>query len=96
MPYSYFRNHIDPWCHVNCDPNEVPELTGMNTEIYEQLFRSINQKKNSKGLNEPHFFLFWLYNFEMHNLEMAGMDRTEPKSLCEYRWSKLNIQPVDS
>ena len=38
----HFRNHIDSWCHENCDPNEVPELNGMNTEICEQLFRGIN------------------------------------------------------
>ena len=67
----------------------------MNSEICEQLFRSINQKKNCKGLNEPHFFLFWLYNLEMHNLEMCGMDRTEPNPSSEYRWSIINISPVD-
>ena len=67
----------------------------MNSEICEQLFRSINQKKNCKGLNEPHFFLFWLYNLEMHNLEMCGMDRTEPNPSSEYRWSISNMSPVD-
>jgi hypothetical protein len=92
---SDFRNHIDPWCHENCDPNEVPELAGMNTEICEQLFRGINEKKNCKGMNEPHFALFWLYNLELHNLEMSGMDRTEPNPLSEYRWSNLKIVPVD-
>ena len=91
----HFRNHVDPWCHENCDPNEVPELVGMNTEICEQLFRSINQKKNCKGMNEAHFFLFWLYNLEMHNLEMAGLDRTEPNPLCEFRWENLKVTPVD-
>ena len=91
----HFRNHVDPWCHQNCDPNEVPELDGMNTEICEQMFRSINQKKNCKGMNEAHFFLFWLYNLEMHNLEMAGMDRTEPNPLCVFRWENLEVNPVD-
>ena len=91
----HFRNHIDPWCHQNCDPNEVPELDGMNTEICEQMFRGINQKKNCKGMNEAHFFLFWLYNLEMHNLEMAGMDRTEPNPLSVFRWDNLEIMPVD-
>ena len=91
----HFRNHIDPWCHENCDPNEVPELNGLNTEICEQLFRSINQKKDCKGMNEPHYSLFWLYNLELHNLEMSGMDRTEPNPLCDYRWSEIRIVPVD-
>jgi uncharacterized Zn-finger protein len=67
----------------------------MNTEICEQLFRRINEKKNCKGMNEPHFALFWLYNLELHNLEMSGMDRTEPNPLSEYRWSNLKIVPVD-
>ena len=31
----------------------------------------------------------------MHNLEMSGMDRTEPNPLSEYRWSVINISPVD-
>ena len=32
----HFKNHIAPWCHENCDSNEVPELRGMNSEICEQ------------------------------------------------------------
>ena len=91
----HFRNHIDPYCHENCDPNEVPELRGMNSEICEQLFRGINEKKNCKGMNEPHFFLFWLYNLDMHNLEMSRMDRTEPNPLSEFRWSQIKVLPVD-
>ena len=91
----HFKNHVDAWCHENCDPHKVPELDSMNSEICEQLFRSINQKKNCKGMNEPHFFLFWLINLEMHNLEMMGMDRTEPNPLCDFRWNSLHIQQVD-
>ena len=46
-------------------------------------------------MNEPHFFLFWLYNLDMHNLEMSGMDRTEPNPLSEYRWSQIDITSID-
>ena len=46
-------------------------------------------------MNEPHFFIFWLYNLEMHNLEMTKMDRTEPNPLCEYRWSNIQMTVVD-
>ena len=28
----HFRNHIDPWCQENCDPDEVDELKDTNTE----------------------------------------------------------------
>ena len=46
-------------------------------------------------MNEPHFFIYWLYNLKMHNLEMTKMDRTEPNPLCEYRWSNIQITVVD-
>ena len=85
----HFRNHVDSWCHENCDPNEFPELLDVNTQICEQTFSRINQKKNCKSMNEPHFILYWLYNLDLNNLESIGMDRTEPNPLCEFRWSQV-------
>ena len=67
----------------------------MNTEICEQLFVGINQHKNCKSMNESNFFLFWLYNLEIHNLDLEGMANTEPNPHTEFRWTKFEIKPVN-
>ena len=87
-------NHIDPWCIENCDPNKVKDLDGVNTEICEQLFRKINSHTNCKSMNEAKYFLFWLYNLDLHNLDIEDLvSASDPRT--EYRWLKINIKKVD-
>ena len=33
----HFKNHIDPFCHENFNPKDVPEIKSVNTQICEQL-----------------------------------------------------------
>jgi hypothetical protein len=91
----HFGNHIDAWCIENCDSNKVRELDGVNTEVCEQLFNKVNSHRNCKSMNEAHYFMFWLYNIDMHNLDVEGMASSEPDPRSEYRWEKLKIIEAD-
>ena len=89
----HFGNHVDNWCQENCDPNKVRELDGVNTEICEQLFRKVNSHSNCKSMNESRYFMFWLKNLDMHNLEKEGVSvAADPR--CDYRWSNVNIKEM--
>ena len=86
----HFRNHIDRWCQENCNPDHVKELQGVNSQVCEQLFKKINSHKNCKGMNEPRFSLFFLYQYEIHNLEIEKKTiMTDPRS--DERWTNLTI-----
>ena len=90
----HFGNHIDQWCIDNCDPNKVRELDGVNTEICEQLFRKVNSHSNCKSMNESKYFLLWLYNLDLHNLDIEDLTcASDPRT--EYRWQKIDIKEVD-
>merc|ERR1711954_279886 len=69
MDNFHFVNHTDRECHEKNDPKKCPHLKGVNTEVCEQLFNVINKfNKNCKKMNEAHFFLFFLFIFDLHNL----------------------------
>ena len=90
----HFGNHVDKWCIENCDPNKVRELDMVNTEVCEQLFRKVNSHSNCKSMNESRYFLFWLYNLDLHNLDKEGLaSAADPR--VEYRWEKVSITEVD-
>ena len=90
----HFGNHIDPWCIENCDPNKVRELDGVNTEICEQLFNKVNSHSNCKSMNESRYFLFWLYNLDLLNLDKEDLvAASDPRT--QYRWLKIDIKEVD-
>ena len=88
------RNHVDQWCHDNCNPDAVPELSGVNSQICEQLFKKINKHLNCRKMNEPRFGLFFLYQYEIHNLEIENQTiLADPRE--DVRWDNINIIPVD-
>ena len=91
----HFRNHIDPWCIENCDPTKVEDLDDINTPICEQLFKKINRHTNCKSMNEPRYFMFWMYNLDMHNLDIEGLDSCLPDPRSDYRWSQIQILKID-
>ena len=91
----HFRNHIDPWCIENCDPTKIKDLDDINTPICEQLFKKINRHTNCKSMNEPRYFMFWMYNLNIHNLDVDGLDSCLPDPRSEFRWSKINILKVN-
>ena len=91
----HFRNHIDPWCVENCDPTKIKELDDINTPICEQLFKKINRHTNCKSMNEARYFMFWMYNLDMHNLDIEGLDSCLPDPRSDYRWSQIKISKVD-
>ena len=88
---STSKNHFNKWCQDNCDPNEVKNLEGVNTPICEQLFKKVNQYSNCKSMNDPRFFLFWCYKFEMHNLDIEGLASSLPDPRSTYRWDNINV-----
>ena len=72
----------------------MKELDNVNTEICEQLFRKVNSHSNCKSMNESRYFLFWLYNLDLHNLEQEDLvSASDPRT--DYRWIKINIRKVD-
>ena len=88
-----FRNHVDQWCHSNCNPDSVPELAGVNSQICEQLFKKINSHKNCRKMNESRFGLFFLYQYEIHNLEIENRTiLADPRE--EVRWDNIKIVKV--
>ena len=90
----HFRNHVDKWCQDNCNPDKVEGLKGVNTQICEQLFKKLNSHKNCKSLNEARFFLFFIYNIDLHNLSVGGMDiSADPRS--DFRWENIETTDVD-
>ena len=91
----HFGNHVDKWCLVNCNPYQHPELNNVNTMICEQLFRGVNEHKNCKSMNEPSYFLYWLYLFDMYNLDAEGMAACAPDPRSEYRWDNLVAREAD-
>ena len=69
-------------------------VSQVNTEICEQLFRKVNSHTNCKSMNEARYFLFWLYNLDLHNLDIEELvSSSDPRT--EYRWMKINIKKVD-
>ena len=91
----HFSNHIDPWCVENMDPYKIPDLDNVNTVICEQLFKKVNSHTNCKSMNEARYFLFWLYNLDMHNLDRENLVSCTPDPRTEYRWENIEIKQVD-
>ena len=85
----HFRNHVDPWCQENCNPEGVSSLIGVNTQICEQLFKKVNSHKNCKSFNESRFFIFFLYQFDIHNLAIEGMESKMADPREEFRWNNI-------
>ena len=92
----HFPNHVDAWCHANCNPADVKHLHGVNTPICEQLFSAINKYTNTKSMNEAHFFLFFLYIFDLHNLHIEGKLRSVANPSSEYRYAMISESKVDA
>ena len=62
----------------------------MNTPICEQLFSSINKFTNAKSMNEAHFFLFFLYIFDLHNPNIEGKLGSVANPLSNLRYEHIN------
>lgn len=92
---------MDEWCHKNCNPQDVRHLDGVNTPICEQLFSSINKFTNAKAMNEANFFIFFLYIFDLHNLNIEGKLCSIANPLSDLRYEHIkeicsdNIEQVD-
>ena len=80
---------MDAWCHKNCNPQDVRHLDGVNTPICEQLFSSINKFTNAKSMNEANFFLFFLYIFDLHNLNIEGQLCSVANPLSNLRYEHI-------
>ena len=81
---------MDPWCHKNCNPQDVRDLDGVNTPVCEQLFSTINQYRNAKAMNEGHFFLFFIYLFDLHNLNIEGKLRSVANPNSMHRFDMIS------
>ena len=57
----------------------------MNTPVCEQLFSAINKYTNAKAMNEAHFFIFFLYVFDLHNLQIEGKLRSTANPMSDHR-----------
>lgn len=91
----HFRNHVDPWCQEHCNPEGVAAIHGVNTQVCEQLFKKVNSHKNCKSFNEARFFLFFLYQFDIHNLSIEGMETKMADPREEFRWENIKIIDPD-
>lgn len=91
----HFGNHVDPWCIDNCNPYDIKDLDGVNTEVCEHMFNHINKHRNCKAMNQANFFMFWIYILDLHNLKIDGLDACEPDPRSEYRWSLVKVEEVD-
>ena len=46
-------------------------------------------------MNEPSYFLCWLYLSDMHNLDVEGMAACSSDPRSDYRWDNLVIKEAD-
>lgn len=66
----HFVNHVGKTCVERRDPYKVEALNDVNTQAAEQLFRDVNKHSNCQAMSESHFYMFWLYIFDLHNLRL--------------------------
>ena len=45
-------------------------------------------------MNEPHFYLFFLHNFDLHNLQIEKRVRSVLNPVSEHRWALVNNKPI--
>ena len=81
----HFPNHVDKWCQEHCNPRDVEILKGVNTPICEQLFSRFNKFTNAKAMNEPHFSIFFIYNADLHNLNLQKQLRSVANPASSFR-----------
>ena len=86
----HFPNHVDAWCQQNCNPKDSKNLDGVNTPICEQLFSRLNRYTNTKAMNEASFGLFFLYNLDLHNLNLEGKLNSIAHPHSQHRQEFLN------
>ena len=91
----HFGNHVDKWCMENCNPYKIEDLKNVNTMICEQLFKKVNSHTNCTTMNESRYFLFWVYNLDLHNLDIEGKASSIPDPRCEDRWKLIEIVPAN-
>ena len=90
----HFKNHVDAYCHENYNPRKLSELDCVNTVVCEHLFKDINSYKNCKSMNEAHFFIFFFYNMDLHNLRKEGLiSITNPDS--HFRKDQVNAPKIE-
>lgn len=64
----HFKNHVDDWCKVHCNPKDSVFLTDVNTEACEQLFAWFSKYSSmTKHMNRHHFRFMTLYLMDLHN-----------------------------
>ena len=90
----HFGNHIDAWCQTHCNLDHVANLKGVNSQIWEQIFRKLNAHKNCKTLSESRFFFMFLYCIVMHNLSLEGLEMLAGQRLS-FQWENITIHEVD-
>ena len=91
----HFANHVGKTCVEKRDPYKVKALDNVNTQAAEQLFRDVNKHSNCQAMSESHFYLFWLYIMDLHNLSLTGMDRVEPDPREDYRDSIIRENNIN-
>ena len=92
----HFPNHVDSWCHQNCNPQDVRHLDGVNTPICEQLFSAINKFTNAKSMNEANFFIFFIYVFDLHNLNIENKLSYIANPKSELRYEHIGMEKINS
>ena len=55
----------------------------------------VNEHKNCKSMNEARFFIFWLYQMHLHNLDIEGLAGVMSNPHVSFRWEQIKISPVD-
>ena len=67
----------------------------ISTPVCEQLFKKVNKYTYCKSMNEARYFLFWMYNLDMHNLDIDGLDSCLPDPRSDFRWYQFKVLKVD-
>jgi hypothetical protein len=91
----HFPNHVGKTCQNDRDPYKIKALDNVNTQAAEQLFRDVNKHTNCQAMSESHFYLFWLYIMDLHNLSISGLDRVEPDPREYYRDIVIKVNNMD-
>ena len=67
----HFDNHVDPWCKLNMNPDDCPDLDDVNTMVMEQTFSWIKGFSSSlKYMKRANFKFMLLDVIDRHNEEI--------------------------
>ena len=69
-----------------------PDLEAVNSNVCEQCFSWSNHYSNCKAMSSDKFASYWLYIFDLHNLQVTGTLRHTANPTSKFRMEKILVE----